>query len=135
MTMALTYDDLEKMKLGEQAKIDMAANQKIDNDLSQQELDLAKQEQDSSQQLDQSMTEDAMNAIQKMDELDKAGQDHMTYFNNLPPAIQDKVSEILLGSMDSEQTQKQQNFQPIQPQQEQQQQDLTGQAKQIAQLG
>jgi len=121
--MPLTYSDLEKMKLGEQAQIEQAANQKIEEGLNQQELQLDAEEQNAQAKNDEALTQDAMSVIQQMEQLDKDGKSHIKLFNSLPDVLKQKVTEIL----------SQQSFNPIGGQQ-QQEADLTQQAKQIAQL-
>jgi len=119
--MPLTYDDLEKMKLGEQAKIQQAAQQQLDEELSQKELELSKQEQEVQAKNDEALTQDALAVIQQMEQLDKDGKSHLKLYESLPDVLKQRVSEILA----------QQSFSPIQGQQNV---DLTQQAKQIAQL-
>jgi hypothetical protein len=141
--MAVTYDDVEEKRLGRQAKIAQLADAKIENDLAEQEMELSKAEQDNETALDEALTQDAMDIIKEMDNIQAQGGDPMAIYNQLPVVIQGRVSELLSGAYKEEQdNQKLMEITPLNAQQPAQQQaipqqqpaNITEQAKQIAAL-
>lgn len=135
--MAVSYDEVEERSLGRESKIASLADSKIDNDLSEQEAivdtEIAQQGADT----DDKLTQDALAVIEQMDIIQDQGGDPMEAYSQLPPVLQNKVSEILNGQQQQEpqqQQESQQQQEPQQQQQEQPQQSLTQQASGIAQL-
>jgi len=134
--MAVSYDDVEERRLGREAKIANLAENKLENSFAEQERQLTAEEQMLGEKEDAAMTEDAMAFIDQMDKIDSQGGDPMQVLQQLPPAMQERVIELLNAEEDQQQPQQGQQFQPMPQQAAPQQQpvNITDTAKQIAQL-
>jgi hypothetical protein len=116
-------------------------------------MDLAIADQSSQTALDQALTQDAMDIIKEMDNIQNQGGDPMAVYNQLPAVVQGRVSELLSGAYKEEQDNQKLmeitplNKQPVQQDEavqvnnqqqqaalQQQPANITEQAKQIAAL-
>jgi hypothetical protein len=135
--MAVSYDDIEERRLGRQARVAQLADAKIENDLAEQEMELSRAEQESETAIDEALTQDAMDIVKEMDNIQDQGGDPMAIYNQLPVVVQGRVSELLSGAYKEEQdNQKLMEITPLNKQAAPQQQpaNITEQAKQIAAL-
>lgn len=122
--MAATYDDIENRQRGADKQISDLANLQLQDAVAEDEADMLKAEDDASQQEDNAMTEDALSVIEEMERLSAEGEDHTAYFENLPPVIQARVSELLSGSLndakaEQQELDKRQGFSPLEGGQQQ----------------
>jgi len=102
--MAKTYADLEEMKMGRQANIQKEADNQIENELAQKEREVAVGEAQASDQMNQSIQEDAFQIVQEMDQIHDKGGDPMEIYQQLRPEMQEAVSVVLQQQGQEEQT-------------------------------
>ena len=93
--MALTYDDLEELKLGKQTKIAQLARQQLENELEDESRKVGAEEAVLAEKRDTALSEDALAIIDQMDQLYERGEDPMKVFQQLPPELQERVAQLL----------------------------------------
>ena len=96
----LTYDDIKKMRLGEQAMIQQKAQQAIEEEAFNLQQANAGMEQQV-QQEDQ-LTMQAQEALQAMHQAEQNGQDPMKIAAQLPPEVQDRVAALMKSELEEQ---------------------------------
>jgi len=137
----VTYKDVQDAEEGKKMIEDKRAEEKahsiLNSELFQQEAEVKQLEAQGQSDDVQAIAEDA---VQHMQQLEQQGQDPMGFLQQLPPEVQERITQLLNGQQPVPEGQEppQQEMAEGQPQQGQPQQgnnpmaDLTAMSKQLA---